>query len=622
MLENDHKIEDIKRHLYDYEDTVSHRTREGIIHTINHHADTEWKSEENVNTNEDMKKPKISIFKKFFLSSIIFFVASLVFALYMFTNDSTSVSSENIDIIVIGNAFTKGGEELSLEIEIVNNNKASLELANLLVSYPSGASDDATDYTRLPRIDIGTIKAGETITKNIKVILFGDERSNRNIKISLDYHPEGSNAIFTKEKEYGVTISSSPLSLFFDGPETATSDQPVSFIVKAVLNTSLPNSDTIMQVTYPNNFIYESSIPEPIFGNSIWSLENISVTNPITIAVKGRIIGQDQDQQVFHVYSGTTNSINKSIIDVVYNSLLHTITITKPFIQANILVNDTASAGENIRVRILWANNLPNRITDGEIIANIGGNAFDKTSVNSSEGFFDSINNQVIWNRNSIPELAEIEPGEKGEVSFNVKSTSLIGSLSNIKDPQITIDVSIKGRQPSLGSTYSDVNNFSKKIVKILTDFQIASSATYKSGSIPPKAENETKYNITWTLSNGSNTVNEGLARSELPIYVKWVGSLTPRENITYNEVTREVIWNIGSVRANTGSSYNREAIFTIALTPSISQIGSVPQLMKELFLSGKDAFTDTIIKSKRNAINTLISEDPNFKYGNERVVE
>ncbi|HAQ02468.1 TPA: hypothetical protein DEP30_01720 [Candidatus Nomurabacteria bacterium] len=621
MQENENKIEDIKRRLYEPRDTVTHRSKEGILHPIEHKVDQEWKNEEFTNSMNVMKKPKTSIFKKFFIFAIIFFVIAVGVASYKFYTGGTSVSSDNIDIKVAGSAFTKGGEELPLQVEIVNRNKTNLVLANLQISYPSGASDNVADVTRLPRIDIGTIKPGETITKDIKVILYGDEKTDRNVNIKLDYHPEGSNAIFTKEINYGVNISLSPLTLSIEAPDTVTSDQPVMFTVKATLNTALPNGDTVMQLTYPNNFIYESAVPAPTFGNSIWSLSALSLTNPVSVVVKGRIIGLDQDQQVFHVYAGTTRPTDRSTVDVVYSSILHSVTIVKPFIEANILVADTTSAGETINVRIAWANNLPNRITDGEIIANIGGNVVDRSSINSQEGFYDSFNNRIVWDKNSVWTLSDIEPGEKGEVSFSLKSLSLIGGQNVVKDPQMTFDVSIKGKQPSLGSTYTDVNNFSKKIVKVLSDFQIASSATFKSGALPPKAEKETQYNVTWTLSNSTNAVSGAVARASIPVYVKWVAPVSPRENISYNESTREVIWNIGSVKANTGGSLNREATFTIALTPSLSQVGSVPQLMKDLFLTGTDAFTGTSISSKRGPINTFLTGDPSFQSGQERVI-
>lgn len=625
LEENKNKIEDIKRELYDPNDKGSHQ-REGILHQIKHDVPLAWQDEP-VKQEGDMKikfkKPHMSVFKKFFIACAIFFVAAIGFTFYRFSSNDSSVSSDKIKISVIGNSFTKGGDELPLQIEITNNNNASLELANLIVEYPKGAEDSATDVVRLPRDSIGTIKPGESAIRNIKVRLFGEEKSIRNIKISLDYHQQGSNAIFTKEMNYPVTISLAPLSINMEAPTNTTSDQTISFSIKATLNTSLPGDNPILQVTYPNNFVFDSATPSPILGNSVWDLSAISVTNPITVTVKGRLIGQDGDEQVFHAYAGTTNGTDLSTVSVVYSSILQKIIITKPFLDAHILVNGqdqteyAVSGGSTVNAEIDWANNLPTRITDGQIIVSLEGNVFDKTTVNPNNGFYDSLNNQIIWDQNSVPQLSEINPGESGNVTFSFKSYSLIGSSNVVNGPQISIKVSIKGRQPQLGSTYTDINNFSEKLVKIMSDFQIASSASYLYGSKPPKAETETSYVVTWTLSNSANNITGAEARSVLPIYVKWAGlSNGVNDNVTYNEVTREVIWNIGSVPPNTGINSNREVSFIVSLKPSLTQVGSVPQLMKEIYLSGTDSFTSTLIKDIHGPITTALYDS------NGRVVQ
>jgi hypothetical protein len=633
MPERDHnKIEDIKRHLYDPKDSTANRPHEGVLHPVEHEVARTWKSDvepENVALLGVMRKPPMSIFKKFFISTIVFFVCAAGFSAYMFFGNNISVSNENIDIAVLGNAFTKGGEELPLQIEITNRNNASLELANLAISYPRGASDDPTDVVRLPRESIGTIAPGQTITRNIKVTLFGDEKSTRNVTISLEYHPPNSNAIFTKEKAYTVIISSAPLSLLIDAPSNATSDQDISFRVTATLNTSLPEGPTVVQVTYPNSFIFESATPAPSVGNSIWPLTALTAGSSTSITIKGRLVGQDGDQQVFHVYAGSTTPSNQSTVGVVYNSLLQTVTISKPFLEAHVLVNGqdlssyAVSGGQTVHAEVTWVNNLPNRITDAKIIANLSGNAFDKTSVDSLDGFYDSANSQIIWDKNSTPDLASVEPGASGRMSFTFKPVSLLGVRSSITSPEVDIDVSIRGQQPAIGSTFNDINNFSKKVVKILTDFQIVSAATFGSGPMPPKAENETKYTVTWTLSNSANGVSGAVARATLPVYVSWVGILTgSTENLNYNAVTREVIWNIGAVSPNTGFNSNREASFVIALKPSLSQVDSIPQLMKEVSLSGTDNFTGTLVNSSYRAITTTLGSDPGFKFGDDRVIK
>lgn len=629
--ESENKIEDVKRHLYDPNDHVMGHQREGVLHQVNHKVSPNWQGDEPNRNNEDMnkknKKPPMSPFKKFFIISAVFFIGALGFAFYKFSSDDLSVSNDKIDINIIGNAFTKGGDVLPLQIEITNKNNAKLELADLVVEYPKGAEDNDTEVVRLPKDVIGTIKPGETIIRSVEVKLFGKEKSIRNIKVSLEYHPEGSNAIFTKDKYYPVTISIAPLSLIVDGPTSTTSNQPISFRVTATLNTSLPEESPILQITYPNNFVFDSAIPAPIVGNSVWDLSSLTPTNPIVVEVKGRLIGQDGDEQVFHAYAGTSGGSNQSVVNVVYSSVLQKVSIERPFLEANILVNGAdqddyaVSGGSAVSVEIKWANNLTTRITDGQIIASLSGNAFDRNAVSSTSGFYDSANNQIIWDRNSSASLADISPGETGSVSFSFKPVSLVGTT--LKDPAVSIKVSIKGREPILGSTYNDINNFTEKTVKLLSNFQIASSASYASGSMPPKAETETYYVVTWTLSNTANNISGAEARSSLPIYVKWVNIISGEtEKITYNEVTRDVVWNIGSVDPNTGINSNREASFIIAIKPSLSQVGTVPQLMKELYLSGTDSFTKTTINDTKGPITTSIYNDANLQTSNGRVVQ
>jgi hypothetical protein len=257
-------------------------------------------------------------------------------------------------------------------------------------------------------------------------------------------------------------------------------------------------------------------------------------------------------------------------------------------------------------------------------LAHFSGNAFDKYSLNSDQGFFDSVNNQIVWDKNTISNFFSIEPGDNGRLGFSFKPISLVGADKSLKDPQVVIDVNIKGQEPQQGISFGDVNDVEQAIVKVLSDFQIAASAVFFEGANPPQVEKETKYNVTWTLSNSANTIINAEARAILPVYIKWVGiSQGTNENISYNDATREVVWKIGSVESNTGfGSTNREASFIVSLFPSLSQVGSIPQLVKEVSLLGQDSFAGAQIKSSSGAISTNLLNDPNFKLGNERVVK
>ena len=625
---NLHKIEDIKRKLYDPAYSSTKHRKEGALHSVHHEVSNAWGDEEVPNT-KHIKTPS-TLFKKFFIGAIIFFIGAIIFGVIMYLKGADTVSSDKIDISVFGNSFTEGGSELPLQIKIQNKNNAKLELANMLIEYPRGAgADNKTDMVRLPRDQIGTIEPGESVERNIKVALYGDQGTVRNVTIHFEYHPQGSNAIFTKEVTYPVTISSSPLALRLDGPEQTSSNQEVTFTVTASLNTTLP-STALLKIDYPSGFVFDSATPSPISDKSLWSLSSLTSQNPAVIVIHGRISGQDGDEQAFHVYAGTASPLDQSKVDVVYNSLLHTVLIEKPFLEAKLSLNGSASdqysvpGGQLVKMQVDWANNLSTQVSDAEIRVHFSGNVFNKSSVISQEGFYNSINNEIIFDKSTTPDFASIEPGQRGSFTFTFVPLPVLGSDQNLKDPQIVIDVSIKGREPSSGQGFSQVNNFEKKVVRVMSDFQVLGKAKYISGALPPAAEKDTVYNVTLSLLNSINTISGAEARTTLPLYVKWGGLVgTGVENVTYNDVTREVVWKIDTVRAHTGfGSINREISFKVTLNPSISQIGSVPQLIKDISLVGKDTFAGNSIKTNRAGLSTRNENDPAFKTGYERVIK
>lgn len=606
MSENKGKIEDLKRKLYDpnYDESTSYRR--GALREQRYDVKDEWdkpKTEEMPNKN---KKIKTSFFKKFFILSIIFFIGAVGYSAYKFFLDDATVSGNKIDLEIIGSSFTKGGEDLPLEIEITNRNSASLESASLTIEYPKGANDDS-EIIRLDKDEIGTIKSGETVIRNIRVKLYGSEKSIKNIKANLEYRPEGSNATFTKEKYYPVTISLAPVSLKVEAPNSIIANQTVSIKITTTLNTTQPSDHLVLQLKHPSNFIFETAEPLPMNDNYIWDLSSITQTTPITIELKGKLMGQTGDEQVFHAYAGTLDNNDASKVGVVYSSILQKMVIENPFLDIKVLVNNqdqeeyAVKGGQEVSVDITWKNNLSSSIDDAEIVAKITGNIFDKNNIKETSGYYDSLNGQIIWNKSTLKELASIEPGGTGKVSFDFTPMSLTG-LSGIKNPQAVVSVSIKGNQPLYGSSFSNIDNFTEKKIKLKTDFQVASSLSYLTGDLPPRAEGNTNYMVTWTLSNSTNSVSQALVTASLPIYTDWVGFVAgTKENISYNKEKREITWKIGSVPPGTGVDSNREVSFIVNFKPSLSQVGLSPILIQNISLTGNDSYSGAQVGSTMN---------------------
>src|SRR3989338_2655346 len=182
---------------------------------------------------EREKTEHAGFMKKFFIFALLFFIASILIAGFVFFGGSNFISSKNVDISVVGPANAPAGEVLELEVTVENNNNADLEFANFSMQYPTGArsSDDSSKALTFSKQELGVIGAGVEVVKNVRVILIGETGEVKEVKFSVEYQVEGSNATFYKDKSYEVTIGSSPVSLLIEMPESVASGDEFKTII-------------------------------------------------------------------------------------------------------------------------------------------------------------------------------------------------------------------------------------------------------------------------------------------------------------------------------------------------------------------------------------------------------
>lgn len=614
------RLEELKKRLYSRDERLIRKRREAVLHRENLSAPGSWSE----NTRPVNMSPKLKtrspIFKKFFILAAVFFLAAAGFTSLRFFTGGNTVSSENIEIAVLGNAFVAGGEELPLKVEITNKNNTGLEFSDLVVEYPKGTGGEK-EIIRLP---LGAIAASETVSSAVKLILFGPQGSIQDVKITLEYRLENSNAIFTKERSFGVNMSAAPLSLTIDAPTEINSNQEITLNIKTILNTQAPAKNIRLKIEYPTGFRLKETSPDPMVGDNFWNLGDLAPGMEKTISVKGMLMGQDGDERSFRIYSGSQDSRDTSAIGVLYNSVLHTVLIKKPFLESKLTVNDRdqeeyfVKSGSKINVGVSLVNNLPTRVDDVEIRARFFGNALDKSSLQPFSGFYDSLDNVIIWDKNSYPPLASLEPSASENLNFFMSSAPLFGSMSLIENPEIIIEISVKGKQPFDGNVVQEIENIERKTIKINSDFQIIPAVLFSSGPfvnsgpVPPRAEQETTYTVKWSMTNSSNNISDAEVKASLPAYVRWLGITSPTtENISYNESGREVVWKVGLVKKGTGlSEAPREAAFQVSLRPSLSQIGSAPIVLYDSYFRGRDQFTGALIEGKKGSITTNLKNE------------
>src|SRR3989338_9140416 len=577
------------------------------------------------------------VMKKIFVSALLFFLAAIVVAGFVFTGGSNFVSSKNVDINVLGPTIVSAGKVLELGVSVTNTNNADLEFANLSIQYPQGSRnpDNNAEPLTYTKEDLGVVEAGAEAVHNIRAILLGVTGEVKEVKFSVEYKVKGSNATFYKDKIFEVTIGDAPITLSIDSPTMVMSGESFTTAVSVTLNSTEILKNVVLKAEYPYGYSVSSAVPEALADNNIWVLGDLSPGSKKTVTIRGQIVGENEEERTFRFYVGVSdsNTVNPNA-KVILTSLLHTVAIDRPSIGLNILFNGEnvpiyiAPAARSVSTFIKFKNNLPDKLLNPRLEVSFTGEALDPLSITAgNNSVYDKGNSKVTWNLANLLGRSELAPGEEGQVSLifsSLPSQSLTGNSNDIKlNFSVTgVPVSAVGQTPVTVSDSRIVRissqvNFSSKALRTLGPF-----ANY--GPIPPKVGQETTYAIVWNVGNTRGDLVGTTVTARLGQGVSWVGAQSfGSENIFFDVPSNTVTWDLGILSSGTGfSSTPREVSFQIALTPTIGQVGTAPILVSSITLSGNDNVLGEAVTASVPSLTTRLTSDPAFIQGDDIVVK
>jgi len=634
MFESDKKsaLDRLKKGLYSRTDRFGESPRHEI-HSTDGEVPSSWEEKKEEVVTPDLH-PQVRVwYKRVLVGSAIFFVIAFLVAAYALIGGKTFVSVDNIDIRIEGPASVAGGETLTLSTTIDNKNATDMQLTDLIVEFPDGAKDpinQSKDLTR-ERISVGDIASGAVAQKTVRAVLYGESGAERKIKFTVEYRTPGSNAIFFKEKYYTLSISSSPITLSIDALDsvTAGTDSPMKITVTS--NTTSVVKDVLLSLEYPFGWTLSSADPMPTFSGSVWRIGDLSPGSKRTITLRGMAQGQDGEERTIHAHVGIQSASDEKEISTAIISSSHTFLLEKPFLSLDVSLNGIRSGdlpvepGRLVRVDVIWTNNMPEKITNGRIEAKLSGTALDRNSVSTDgNGYYDSRTNTIIWDGGRLSDLKEIPPGATGRVGFSfypLRSSSEIQSNASINVSILAIGdrIGVSGGSQSVQSTAS-------RTIKLVSNLSLASRALRTQGAfsntgpVPPRADEETTYTVIWTLTNTSNNIRNAEVVANLPQGVRWTGLVSPTDaGLSYNDSTGEIVWNAGNIVAGS-QSQPKEVSFQVGITPNVSQIGSVPQIIGQALVTATDDFTGATLTNNSSALTTRTMTDIFWKSGDEVV--
>jgi hypothetical protein len=618
------KLEKLEQKLYSV-DGISSKERLTLKQKT-YNIENEW---EDLKKNNDFQFPqkRIGFFSVILILAGLFFLGSLSYASFIFFSGSQVVSGNDVDVKIIGPVSIGGGETLSVDVIISNNNNSPLQLVDLFAEYPEGSKnpENLAEDLRRDNLDLGTLAPGSITRQNIKVALFGEEGVNKNIDFTLQYRLPGSNAIFEKKKNFEISLNASPIRLSVSGLEEISTGQAVELLVKFNSNSLQTLKNVMILAEYPFGFKYDTSDLKPKYDNNIWVFNELKPNEEIQFKINGTLEGQNQEDRIFRFNAGLMKEDLPEEIGVLFATDLHQIQINKSFVELALNINREAGSvvvvdsGKYNDVEVLFTNNTNDLIKNLEIKLQLIGSVLDESSVMVSEGFYRSIDNTIVWNTENSNIFSSISPRKSEKLSFRFKTLDLSNGKTNIYNPQIDITGKISGIRISSNNAEESITSDVFKNIKVLSDTQAYSYTNYDNGPfqnfgpIPPKVETLTSYTLEWEVSNTSNDLENAQITATLPSYVSWKNVINPTsENVTFDAVSRKLTWKIGNVPAGTGfTKIMKKLYFQVEILPSISQKNQKLDLLNNLVFSAKDTFTRTNISKNIEPSTTYIKGYP-----------
>lgn len=570
-------------------------------------------------------KRRVRLASAFFIVAFLFFIVSLGVAGYFFYYGGNAVSVDKITVDIQGPTTIAGGDIVPFSLVITNKNSVAIENAAIEIGFPNGtrnANDVLVAYPRYTE-NLGLLASGATVTRSIKVILFGGAGQSIALPVSFSYGTTGSSATFVKKSSYTLAISSTPLSVSVDTLAETVSGKPLTLALTVRSNATVPLSNVVLTGLFPFGFtVASSSLP---LHTSSFLLGTLPPGAIKTLTLTGTLTGQDKEQRVFHFTIGTANTADDQILAVTYMTQDASVTIAAPFLTTTLALNgdtrtDTvATPGSYQSVTVSYANTLATSVTNAMVAIAVSGSAVDYESIRAERGFYRSTDRTIVFSRDTDPALASLSPGASGIGAFTF---STLPARSLAPAPTITFTISVSGTRVGQSNVPEQVSASATKTVKVATEVALSAFSLHtsgplgESGPVPPRAGQATTYTIIWNAQNEGSAVAGGLVSATLPIYVSYTGTTAGAGSFSYDTGSRTVSWHTGDLAQGASA----QGAFQVSLVPSTSQKGTTPALTGHVSFSGYDRFASVQIKAVADQTTTETPRDPGYVGANATV--
>lgn len=465
---------------------------------------------------------------------------------------------------------------------------------------------------------------------------------------TVSYRPDNFNANFLDEFSQSSQITSSILTLKISGPERAVVDRAVEYVVQSANTSDKPYEAVLVQVTYPDGFVFRQSDPNPkppppsaggFTGlvvkqpNSTWYFSRLDGQANATITITGGYPAGNPAAAVREqTFAAQIGFLDETGTLSLQQEQRMTTTLLQPNLQLSAIINGNSTDqpvnfGEVLNYRIVYKNLGQESLSDLTVSANIASKVVDWETL-SDKNLGERDGGTIRWDKDSIAGLALVPPLGEGTIDFSIQLKAAdalpaesvdFGTVSAIS----AVIGNVDGLPAQLAVAAIPVTN------TVNTSLELRAEGRYfdddnlavGSGPLPPVVGEKTMFRIYWSLANSLHEVKDVAITTKLSPDVSWEGKvLSSTGQIGYNETDRVVTWAIANV-APKRTHDDVNGWFDISVTPKSDQVGKLLLLTSETNLTATDGLTNARIVGLKRSITSNLEDDP-FGGGRGLVVE
>jgi len=576
-----------------------------------------------------VKRRQIFIVRLFRNLLLLTLLAGAIYFIYSIYFDQTNDSS-TLELKITAPEKVLAGEEFSYKIEYFNPSKFVLTKVHFEIQYPenfifvrSSLAPQSGNYGW----NLEDLAAGGRNTMTITGKIINKPDSVNIISGRLSYMPLNYSSQFKKEVSNSTLVSGPGFQVDLEYSNTAflSQDNSLALILSDIKSNNLGDFNLSFVLPEETNAQVASSSGS---AETDLNVKKIIVTKEGGVSWKVAGLNQDMGRQEIPLLYKIDAKLDNPVISVrlekkmedgqsyVFWEQSFKPEIVKSDLNLTLFVNGSKSDnavnfGQALNYTLSYSNKGDNTFKEVVVMASLSGDFLDINSL-SMEKKGEARGNLIIWTKNEIPELAEIKPGQDGEINFSINlspytETDLGKNLSVVSYAQYGVNnIAAKGEDNKSNSITSKINSdlsLSERVLYFNDDNQPVGS-----GPLPPKLNEKTGFKVYWIVKNNLHALKDTRVVLDLPPGVSWDDkNNTTVGNLIYNPETRQVIWEIGLLPV---SVYQADAEFGISITPVDGDLNKILVLSPGSTVTANDEETKNLITKKTGPKTTKLEDD------------